>query len=998
MLNKNTDIGSVAGFKLRYILQGHKETINRIAWSPDGQLLAAPSSDRTIWLWDAEKGKLLRKLAGHHFLDYATAWSPTGRILASGSVVSVIFWDRGTGEQLWRLTGKQSVTTSACSLAWSPDGQTLAIGTGFIDGDIQLWDITNKKQIRTLKGHNDLVFSIAWSPDGQLFASGSNDATVRLWNMKSKHPILTLTGHSQAVLCVAWSPDGQILASASSDRTIQLWSPDTGRQVATLEGHTGSVTCISFSADGHLLASKSHDGTFQLWRTDTWESILTVTELSSGQWSTSLAFHPSLPILATLGKQDKVIRIWDVNSSMILDAATTTPSIHYTNAKVVLVGDSGVGKTGLSLVLNGRPFIPTDSTHGRFIWTFESEMVELDGGRKETRETLLWDLAGQPGYRLIHQLHLSEVAVALVVFDARSETDPFSGVHHWIRALRQVQSLYGGSTSQMRKFLIAARIDRGGKSISRNRIDLLVLEQNLDGYFETSAKEGWGIGELKEAIRAAINWEKLPHVSSTELFQRIKDFLVTEKELGRLLSTADDLYRAFLRTEEVPDQIKVLSTQFETCIGLVESRGLIRRLSFGNLVLLQPELLDAYASALVNSVRDDPDGLGSILEEGVYFGEFRIPKEERLNNKDQEKLLLIAMVEDLLRHEIVLREQSENGPYLIFPSQSTREYPDLPDPQRKTVIFDFEGPVLNIYATLAVRLSHSGLFEKSELWRNAVLYKAKAGGFCGMYLQNVGEGRGKLMLFFEEGASEETCFHFEEYIQAHLQRRALPESIKRRRIFICPKCEETFTDSQVMHRRELGFDWIRCSVCDTQVPVLDRKEQLIAIHRSLVSDMDRAANTRREREVGISILQGRREIGDFDVFLCYNSEDRSEVMKIGERLKEKEILPWLDEWELQPGLPWQRLLEQQIEGIKSAAVFIGQKGIGPWQQLELETFLREFVRRECPVIPVLLAGAPKKPKLPLFLANMTWVDFRNQDFNPMERLIWGITGKHRAHR
>jgi GTPase SAR1 family protein len=74
----------------------------------------------------------------------------------------------------------------------------------------------------------------------------------------------------------------------------------------------------------------------------------------------------------------------------------------------VLVGDSGVGKSGLGLVLTGQPFVPTLSTHGRHIWTFNSQEIEIGKGRKETRETLLWDLAGQPGYRLIHQLYLNE--------------------------------------------------------------------------------------------------------------------------------------------------------------------------------------------------------------------------------------------------------------------------------------------------------------------------------------------------------------------------------------------------------------------------------------------------------------------------------------------------------------------------------------------------------------------------------------------------------------
>lgn len=151
-------------------------------------------------------------------------------------------------------------------------------------------------------------------------------------------------------------------------------------------------------------------------------------------------------------------------------------------------------------------------------------------------------------------------------------------------------------------------------------------------------------------------------------------------------------------------------------------------------------------------------------------------------------------------------------------------------------------------------------------------------------------------------------------------------------------------------------------------------------------------------EAARSSLQSKIETNAFDVFLCHNSKDKPEVMRVGERLKERGILPWLDEWELRPGLPWQRLLEEQIEQIKSAAVFVGEDGIGPWQQMELEAFLREFVHRGRPVIPVLLPDAPKEPKLPLFLKGMTWVDFRKWDPDPMDRLIWGITGKRSSGR
>ena len=91
--------------------------------------------------------------------------------------------------------------------------------------------------------------------------------------------------------------------------------------------------------------------------------------------------------------------------------------------------------------------------------------------------------------------------------------------------------------------------------------------------------------------------------------------------------------------------------------------------------------------------------------------------------------------------------------------------------------------------------------------------------------------------------------------------------------------------------------------------------------------------------------------------------------------------------------PWQELLEQQIGQIKSAAVFIRKQGIGPWENIEMRAFLSQFVERKCPVIPVFLVEAPDTLVIPLFLKEMTWVDFRKQDPDPFGQLHWGIMGK-----
>jgi|GEM_PF-1384865 len=132
----------------------------------------------------------------------------------------------------------------------------------------------------------------------------------------------------------------------------------------------------------------------------------------------------------------------------------------------------------------------------------------------------------------------------------------------------------------------------------------------------------------------------------------------------------------------------------------------------------------------------------------------------------------------------------------------------------------------------------------------------------------------------------------------------------------------------------------------------------------------------------------------YDVFLCHNSQDKPAVIEIAKLLRERGIEPWLDAWELRPGLPWLTSLEMQMEDIRSAAVFVGASGVGPWQRMELNRLLMRFVDQGAPVIPVLLTDAPSSVALPLFLDGMSWVDFRkDSEEMALARLIWGVTGQ-----
>jgi hypothetical protein len=136
----------------------------------------------------------------------------------------------------------------------------------------------------------------------------------------------------------------------------------------------------------------------------------------------------------------------------------------------------------------------------------------------------------------------------------------------------------------------------------------------------------------------------------------------------------------------------------------------------------------------------------------------------------------------------------------------------------------------------------------------------------------------------------------------------------------------------------------------------------------------------------------------FDVFICHNSQDKDAVRLMNRRLQKEGISTWLDEEQLPPGRLWQDMLEEQLETVRTAAVFVGDSGVGPWQHMEVRGFLQQFVRRRCPVIPVILSECASVPELPLFLNQLTWVDFRKKMPDPFSHLLWGITGERRQQK
>lgn len=191
-----------------------------------------------------------------------------------------------------------------------------------------------------------------------------------------------------------------------------------------------------------------------------------------------------------------------------------------------------------------------------------------------------------------------------------------------------------------------------------------------------------------------------------------------------------------------------------------------------------------------------------------------------------------------------------------------------------------------------------------------------------------------------------------------------------RSAFLCPKCRSQFASR----------------------PRSKEEGEIFATVEAVLDQLCLASRT------GLSLLDywGPRA-GDsgarFDVFLCHNSQDKDTIRDLNLRLKSQKIRTWLDEEQLRPGRPWQDELEKQIQSIDSVVIAVGKSGTGPWQDVEIRAFLSEFVRRGCPIIPLLLPDCVEIPKLPLFLNQFTWVDLRKSRPDPFKLLLWGITGK-----
>lgn len=856
----------VPGMRLRCICRGHQGTIGRIAWSPCGRFIASPSKDKTIRIWDANDGKCLAVLEGHESEVFCVAWSPDGSTIATGARKDIYIWRTNVSDEhveanrLYILKGHSAAVPS---VVWSHDSKTL-VSTSF-DGDVRIWNMRGECS-NTLSEDLVWVWSAAWSPDGKQLAVGYEGNRILIRDVESWRTSRTLEQSQSWVTNVRWSADGKWLASTCYDDVVLIWDPISGRQAHVLKGFSAHVNSISFSYDSRLLATKSRDKRVLLWRTDKWSDIGGVDESYDTDWESSLAFNPNDHTLATLGDEETAVRIWDLDLNRLLERPPARTTIRYTSAKIVLVGESNVGKSCLAMRLAEDRY-PDDhehgTTHGMRFWPMEAEELHPAARPPEgqRRDVVLWDFGGQDEYQLVHQMFLHDTTLALVLIDPTRGRAALEEARDWNKQLEK----HLGKDKAV-KLLVGAKVDRKSKLIDLNAIEALKKECGFAAFIDLSAKSGRNTKKLRKAIADALNWDDMAKTSRPELFQRIRDNVEDRRKKKQVVLTLDTFKRAIKKSAaKLYEEAAV-----EAVTDQLATQGIIVRTKLtggDDALVLQLPVIERYAGSLIVAARNNPRGV-PVLEERLLgsagFDLPELPKNERLKGK-KEQIVLESVVELMIRHGLCFR----HGGLLVFPTLFPTSGGAVEKlPHSVSLYYDFTGAIDNIYASLVAKLMVSEAFGDGRLWADRVEFDQPDKGVCGIRQRKRKGGLAHVDLFFAEDTATKRRDLFTTFVDEHLKANGV--SIQEHQAIRCRQCDYEVSEDIVQQRLALDHDNVLCPICGTGTRITegvekrpahdhDSEQEIVALRKTIE---DRTTRDVAAAKLAVSGGDSTRKKGD----------------------------------------------------------------------------------------------------------------------------------------